>query len=172
MQIYSEHLFILHQQKVGHFNCSTKNVIYAIHCLKCNIYYIGETVNKLKIRISQHISDIKNHHGDLNVSDHFRSNHCIDRDFRIFVIKSNQYWTTEKRRAMENKLIRKYNTLLPNGLNDKCYPAKQKFIVIPYMHKKYSPTLKSITNNYSVAHSYGKSLGRVFHTQKFRTNTA
>jgi hypothetical protein len=37
-----------------HMTCNTKNVIYMIHCTKCNLQYIGETKRKLKERFNEH----------------------------------------------------------------------------------------------------------------------
>ena len=62
-------------------NCNTSNVIYMIQCNKqnCNIRYIGETQNELRIRITQHRSDIINDTISKPVGQHFNENgHNID----------------------------------------------------------------------------------------------
>jgi len=41
-------------------NCNSSNLIYIIICIKCNIFYIGETSNTLCKRISDHLDDIIN----------------------------------------------------------------------------------------------------------------
>ena len=40
-------------------DCSRKDVIYAIICHSCDKPYIGQTSQKLKLRLQQHIRDIK-----------------------------------------------------------------------------------------------------------------
>ena len=37
-----------------HIDCNSKNLIYMIHCLRCNKQYIGETKRRLKDRFNEH----------------------------------------------------------------------------------------------------------------------
>jgi hypothetical protein len=46
--------------RLMNFDCKKSNVIYIIHCTKCEKNYIGLTTNKLKNRIANHISNVNN----------------------------------------------------------------------------------------------------------------
>ena len=153
-------------QVVGHFNCNSSNVIYLIYCQKCNINYIGETKNPIKMRISQHFYDIKKRSTKLKVSEHFSLNHNIEEDFRILILKSNVFWTDNKRQEKERNLIVKYNTVFPAGLNEKVNGVSTNFTVVPFI-KKLSPSLTSVLKDQSVSFTYNNSLCRMFHHQKF-----
>jgi len=37
-----------------HIDCNSKNLIYMVHCLRCNKQYIGETKRRLKDRFNEH----------------------------------------------------------------------------------------------------------------------
>ena len=37
------------------FDCLTQNLVYLVHCKKCNDQYVGETKNTLRKRFSQHL---------------------------------------------------------------------------------------------------------------------
>ena len=37
-----------------HIDCNSKNLIYMIHCLRCNKQYIGEKKRRLKDRFNEH----------------------------------------------------------------------------------------------------------------------
>lgn len=44
---------------VGHLNCDTTNVIYAITCNICQMKYVGQTKNSVKSRVHAHTSSIR-----------------------------------------------------------------------------------------------------------------
>ena len=52
-------------------DCSRKDVIYVIICQSCNKPYIGQTSQELKLRLQQHIRDIKNNKDNSSVAKHF-----------------------------------------------------------------------------------------------------
>lgn len=120
-------------------SCNSTNIIYFIHCKKCNTSYIGESGRTALKRISEHLYKIKklkkiknsldlsnelNKCGDSaflyrhfintehNLIDHFR--------FQIYIKDIVNY-----RLRLESDLIHIFNTLNPNGLNTKisnfCY---------------------------------------------------
>ena len=104
-------------------NCQTKNVVYIILCIKCKIYYIGETSKSLATRIYQHLYKIKNFKpiiDDNVVGLHFRSTqHCIYSDFRVCIFKSNLEDHTERKNT-EQDLIRIFKQCFnSNVLNSK-----------------------------------------------------
>ena len=41
-------------------SCTSKNIIYFINCIKCNITYIGESKRTALIRLTEHLRKIKN----------------------------------------------------------------------------------------------------------------
>ena len=45
----------------GHITCNSTNLIYIIICSKCQKQYVGETGKKLKIRITEHLCNIRKH---------------------------------------------------------------------------------------------------------------
>ena len=64
---FSENYFYINLSKnfklpiMVNANCNTESVIYIITCKKCNIFYIGETGKKVKLRIQKHLNNIKSY---------------------------------------------------------------------------------------------------------------
>ena len=60
-------------------DCNTKNIIYAIICLKCGKFYIGSTQQQAKDRFTKHLNDIINGNIDsgCGTAKHFNQN-CFD----------------------------------------------------------------------------------------------
>ena len=56
-------------------NCTTENVVYLITCNLCNIQYIGETKNSVRVRFNGHKSSIKSGKSSQLVHHHFH-NEC------------------------------------------------------------------------------------------------
>ena len=84
--------------------CTSTNLIYIIICLKCDLFYIGETGDTLEKRISQHLNHIRKFkafekYHEKEVAKHFRrTGHslkyfkvCVFRTELIDVIKRNNY---------------------------------------------------------------------------------
>lgn len=107
-------------------NCSSKGCIYIIKCMKCNCFYIGETLRTITKRIDEHLKNIANFSRDLNktlmnfdklseVAVHFnRNGHNIERDFRFCVFEDNVI-NEIYRKSIETDLINlfdKTNTIL------------------------------------------------------------
>jgi hypothetical protein len=69
------------------FNCTDKNIIYIIHCKKCNVNYVGLTRNKLKSRISNHMHNIKSGKST-SVAQHFRDH---PDSFQVGIIDKVQH---------------------------------------------------------------------------------
>ncbi|GFS26342.1 hypothetical protein ElyMa_005210700 [Elysia marginata] len=42
------------------FTCTSRNLIYAIVCKRCDMVYIGETGRNLATRFSEHLRDVQN----------------------------------------------------------------------------------------------------------------
>jgi len=107
-------------------NCSSKGCIYIIKCIKCNCYYIGETMRIIVKRIDEHLKSIVNFNRDLDktlinfdnlseVAVHFNKNgHNTERDFRFCVFENNVN-NESYRKSIETDLINlfvKTNTII------------------------------------------------------------
>lgn len=93
------------------------NVIYAVQCQHCRILYVGETGRALKIRIMEHVNNIKKGHKDNVLYVHFQ-NHGI-HNFKYIGLEQNSLWSKNQRIRRETFLIRKLGTVTPNGLNER-----------------------------------------------------
>jgi hypothetical protein len=51
--------------------CETCNVIYCLQCKQCGLQYIGETKRSFRIRVSEHLGDIRNKRNHKPVAKHF-----------------------------------------------------------------------------------------------------
>ena len=101
----------------GHFSCITEHVVYCLSCAKCpSAVYIGETGRRLADRFREHRRDVINGRNDLPVPAHFnQTNHTLE-DMKVAVLKAGLV-NQEYRKKQEMKLIFKYGTLGPSGLN-------------------------------------------------------
>lgn len=99
------------------FKPITKNAIYTIRCKACQKLYIGETKNKVILRIKQHIYKMRNGRGTSVLYEHFKIHG--PHNIQGAGLESNQNWTTAQRRAAERKWIHRLKTITPNGLNEK-----------------------------------------------------
>ena len=97
-----------------HFNCNSKFVIYLIQCLRCWMFYIGQT-KEIKKRTRKHKSDVLNPQNSKcrKLSEHL--NKCsglVMPYFRIFPFFYEE--NESKRRFMEKRFIKQFNPPL-NG---------------------------------------------------------
>ena len=101
----------------GHFSCISEHVVYCLSCTKCpSIVYIGETGRGLANRFREHRRDIINGRNDLPVPAHFNQpNHTLE-DMKVAVLKAGLA-NQEYRKKQEMRLIFKYGTVSPRGLN-------------------------------------------------------
>ena len=87
------------------FTCTSRNVIYAILCKRCNKIYVGETGRRLGDRFREHLYNI-NKQAQCPVSKHFNSvdhNGISDIAVTGILYASN----THDRIHMENRLIKR-----------------------------------------------------------------
>jgi peptide-methionine (R)-S-oxide reductase len=71
------------------FNCKARKAIYIIRCTKCQINYVGMTTQMVKQRISNHVSNIKNHK-ETSIAEHFNdSSHIMKEHFKIGILDCN-----------------------------------------------------------------------------------
>ena len=90
--------------------CNSKNIIYFIICIKCEIFYIGQSSKSLTERITQHLNHINNFkafkkYHTKEVAKHFNLlGHDVNHHFRCCVFKDNI--TDEiKRKSIEMDLV-------------------------------------------------------------------
>lgn len=102
----------------SHTNVHTRNCIYLIRCKKCYLQYVGETGNTLLTRFTQHRYNIKNQKNLNNpLVKHFIEHNW--NNLRATILESNPNWTVKLRRKVERIWIRKLDTLVPRGLNER-----------------------------------------------------
>ena len=107
-------------------NCKTKNVIYLISCQKCNIQYVGMTIQTIKARFCQHKSCIATNKLNTFLCNHFNSNDHSYEDCRIQIIDfiensdgKDKASLAHDLRIMEDYWIKVLNSAYPFGLNDR-----------------------------------------------------
>ncbi|OCT68210.1 hypothetical protein XELAEV_18039507mg [Xenopus laevis] len=105
----------------GYYTCISQYAIYAIVC-PCGKIYVGETIQKVKSRISQHRSTINTGNMALPLSKHFKEKGHTAEQLRFTILET----VPPLRRGGDRELnlkqrevwwIKKLNSLHPNGLN-------------------------------------------------------
>ena len=98
-------------------NCKTSNVVYGIHCHKCNrIIYVGETGTSIYERFQNHLSCIRRYKMD-PISNHFNNYIHNQNDLKIVGIEKMKIKDIHYRKIRESFWIKKMGTLQPEGLN-------------------------------------------------------
>ena len=91
-------------------------------CKQCHMQYIGETKRSFRVRISEHLGDIRNKRNHKPVAKHYNSkNHtinCLKATILETITRDPELdSTTEVRRSRELFWIHRMRTLDPQGLN-------------------------------------------------------
>ena len=89
--------------------CNSRNLIYCLECISCSSQYVGQTKNKLLIRVNQHKNDIK-HQRDTSVARHF-AKHA--NKFNIYVLQLMKDDNQSSRDMNENHWISRLHTISP-----------------------------------------------------------
>ncbi|OCT94650.1 hypothetical protein XELAEV_18012333mg [Xenopus laevis] len=105
----------------GYHTCLTQFVVYAIVC-PCGMIYVGETIQKVKSRISQHKSTIKFGNTALPLSRHFKEKGHTVEQLRFMVLEyvpplvrgGDREFRLKQREVWWMKIL---NSLHPAGLN-------------------------------------------------------
>ena len=98
------------------FTCQCVNVVYSIICRCCGCLYIGETGRRLRERIGEYLSSIRNNCPGFPVAEHFNSASHSLNDIMICGLKRCSGDNT-RRNKQEMRLIFELGTLKLNGLN-------------------------------------------------------
>ena len=98
------------------FTCTSENVVYCIICSKCGHLYIGETGRRLGDRFREHLGDIRNKRIERSdVAKHF--NLVGHNTENVNIVGLLHCSNTFQRKQCETKLISKFGTLVPFGMN-------------------------------------------------------
>ena len=111
-------------------NCKSRNLIYLITCNRCNLQYVGETIQELRRRFSQYGTDIRQGKLDFYVIQHFSSGSCQNSTYSINIIEILEgTGRTEEgkacpaftayRKKKETEWMFKLRTVYPYGMNEK-----------------------------------------------------
>ena len=103
----------------GH--CTTRNVVYLVTCELCKQQYVGETKREIKVRMTEHQRDTRNHR-DTPVANHFNLNNHSPQHMKFQIIEilasdPDSETSTVVRRKKELHWIYQLHTLRPVGIN-------------------------------------------------------
>ena len=96
-------------------NCKTKMLIYLISCKKCQVCYVGKTINSVRDRLNGHRGNIRKGTEAFLMYHHFTKVHNICD----MSIKPIELCKKDNLAEREKYWIRTLNTLFPYGLNDR-----------------------------------------------------
>jgi predicted GIY-YIG superfamily endonuclease len=121
------------------FKCNQRNIIYAINCAKCNIWYVGYTTRTLKERLSIHKSSIKRKDNTALAKHFMLPQHATHAHLRIAILDKSEDITSLKMK--EAIWIDKLN-LITKGINERDEAAAHIHdnTNIAAGHFKHSPT--------------------------------
>ena len=114
-------------------NCNSSNLIYLLTCSKCSLQYVGETIQGLNQRFSEHRQGINissDKSGCKILSEHFNSGLCKDSDYTVTILEKLEGFGRTERGAIDLNIRRsrlqrekhwmlKMRTVYPFGLNDR-----------------------------------------------------
>ena len=110
-------------QTYKQLTCGSSNVVYAIHCIRCGLMYVGETGRSLQSRINRHLAGIIED-GQSLLYKHFRLPGHSVADMKVQVLEKI-YHSSENpvnirlhRRHRELHWIKELGIAPPYGRND------------------------------------------------------
>lgn len=123
-------------------NCNSSNGVYLLGCSQCGKAYVGETGNSFKVRITQHLSDIKLRK-NTPVAEHFalmdEEDNCSLSDLQVIFLETletqpEQYKNKSRRLDRERFWSLQLHTAAPKGLNTLPKPNEEPVLplVIPF----------------------------------------
>src|ERR1044071_9860586 len=100
-----------------------ENIVYLITCKRCDLQYVGETVNSLRFRMNGH-RDATRKNVDTLLASHFNGP-CTLKDFSVQPIEciggNGRDGKSQKHRKLRELFwIKELRTVYPYGLNDRC----------------------------------------------------
>ena len=102
-------------------SCISEKIIYIILCKSCNSVYVGQTGKSAKVRLSQHLNDIKRFipFKDRNscVATHFNiKGHNCKENFLFFIFKKDL--EDQNRLNLETQIIHLFLSIKVKLIND------------------------------------------------------
>ena len=83
----------------GNYNCDSCNIVYLLICSKCDSgYYIGETSNRLRLRLNNHKKSIRDNSRGFPVAVNFNQPDHTLKNVRCAILKE----ATSKRRQTDS----------------------------------------------------------------------
>ena len=96
-------------------NCKSSGLVYGIECNNSNKIYVGQTKNKLRIRLLQHNGDIRRVNPISSVANHFNES-CLGANWTFKILEYEE--DTFKRLVKEKTWIHILDSENPNfGMN-------------------------------------------------------
>ena len=108
-------------------DCSSEDIIYLITCSKCNIQYVGETGNPLRVRMNAHRHCIRANR-DTPIGVHFNSRGHNVSHLSVMPIEKLNTNCINDRRTKEYFWQLTLGTIFPKGLNNFPVEKKQLFV--------------------------------------------
>lgn len=102
--------------------CTSTHVTYLLSC-PCGLQYVGRTTRELRVRLREHVTNIKKGYKDHSLSNHFRVAHNRDPSLLTFsgIDRVHAHWRGGNLKRLisqnESSWIYKLGTSSPNGLN-------------------------------------------------------
>ena len=104
-----------------HIDCNSTNLIYMVHCRRCDKQYIGETKRRLKDRFNEHgrrpVDRPTPSSRPTAVSEHFNADDHLPNDMEHIPLELIHSSRDAIRKAREAYLIERGQTLEPKGIN-------------------------------------------------------
>ena len=100
------------------YHCQTKNLVYLVHCKKCNDQYVGETEKTLEHRFSQHLGYVDNKDYRQATGRHFNLPGHNKSHMSITVLESINTDDPAYRKEREREFIEQFK-LKYRGMNRK-----------------------------------------------------
>ena len=116
-------------------SCNSTKVVYLVHCIKCNLQYVGSITTELKVRFRNHKSSMKTNNKTCEVAIHTFYTHFLWLYFSLYFTKSvlaqimtqTNYWSPMKHTGARNYFLLR----LLDQIKDKNFTQKIAFT----MHK-------------------------------------
>ena len=123
-------------------NCKSSGLVYGIECNNCYKIYVGQTKNKLRIRLLQHNGDIRRANPISSVANHFNES-CPGANWTFKILEYED--DTFKRLVKEKSWIHILDSENPNfGINKESESHYALSITAQntYRHYQHSATCK------------------------------
>ena len=101
---------------LSNVSCNSQNLIYCIQSNNCNLQYVGQTKNQLKLRMNQHMSNIRTN-ADTPIARHFQKHGIGNFTISVLQLIRGEKDAQHLRNKWENYWIARLHSITPNGLN-------------------------------------------------------